>query len=77
MYIHDMELTDDDIMPYGIYEGMKLKDIWASYFLRILRDGITTNQLKKYIEDRKEIFIKQVKEEQYLYQRTIHNLKKK
>jgi uncharacterized protein (DUF3820 family) len=48
-------MGDDDLMPFGNYEGWELGDVPAEYLLSILKSGEAKGELKEYIEDVKNI----------------------
>ena len=42
-------MTDDSLMPYGMYIGTKLKDVPAKYLLDKLKNNQLTNDVKAWV----------------------------
>jgi hypothetical protein len=49
------ELTDQSLMPFGAFRGHKLANVPAWYLLKIKDEAYVFANLKKYIEDNKDI----------------------
>lgn len=59
--VKKFSLTDDDLMPYGMYDDKKLKDVESEYLQYTYEnhDIKRYNGLKLYIKDRLEKDAKQ------------------
>lgn len=44
-------MTDEDLMPYGMYEGTKMANVPAEYLLYMYDEGKCTAEVKAYVED--------------------------
>lgn len=61
-----MPLTDEDLMPFGQYQGTKLKDVPASYLLFLMeREIVDKGPLKNYILDNMKVLEKEASESKY------------
>ena len=54
------ELQEYDVMPYGMYKGWLLHEVYPVYFLKALRDKTLPADVKKYVEKRKYQFKREV-----------------
>jgi len=57
------EVSENTIMPFGIYKGEKLANVPADYLLYLLRSGKCYGTIKQYIQENKsdlEIEVKQL-----------------
>jgi len=52
-------LTDLDQMPWGKYKGEKMINVPAWYLLWLLENNKCSGDVKKYIEDNKEVLQKE------------------
>jgi len=57
-------MTDESKMPFGIHAGKELIDVPASYLLWLYDNNKCYGELKKYIEENKDVLLKQYKENQ-------------
>jgi len=58
-------LTDESLMPFGIHEGKKMIDVPAAYLLWLYGENKCNEAVKFYVEDNKEVLIKEMKENKY------------
>lgn len=58
-----MEMTDESLMPFGRYKGMKLANVPASYLLFINEQSYVRGHLKNYITNNLDVLKEQAKEE--------------
>lgn len=54
-------MKDTDLMPFGKYKGEKLANVPASYLLWCYEHPWCRGELKKYIEENKQVLIKEAK----------------
>jgi len=54
-------LTDESLMPWGIYEGKKMIEVPADYLLWLYRDNKCDRQVKEYIEENMQVLEKELK----------------
>lgn len=57
-------MTDTDLMPFGVHKGKKLIDVPASYLLWLLENNKCSGEVKKYIEDNKDVLQVEIKRSQ-------------
>jgi uncharacterized protein (DUF3820 family) len=57
------ELTDDCLMPWGKYKDTPMIDVPADYLLYMYKSKKCCNLVKAYIEDNKDVLIKELKEQ--------------
>lgn len=46
-----MKLTDNDLMPFGKFKGIKMANVPASYLVYLYSNGLEAGNVKDYIED--------------------------
>lgn len=56
-------MNDNSLMPFGMHRDKKLEDVPARYLLWMYGEGKLYGELKKYVEDNKDVLEKQSKEE--------------
>jgi uncharacterized protein (DUF3820 family) len=56
-----VKLTDQSLMPFGAFKGQKLANVPAWYLLKIKDESWVFANLKKYIEDNKDVLIAEKK----------------
>jgi hypothetical protein len=56
-----LHFNDNSLMPFGQYKGYKMANVPASYLLWIYDNLQLREDLKKYIEDNKDVLKAQVK----------------
>jgi len=56
-----VELTDNSLMPFGKFNGDKLGNLPAWYLLKIRDECQLFDNMKKYIDDKKDALIAEKK----------------
>ena len=54
-------MTDESVMPFGKYKGDKMINVPSDYLLWLLNNGKCFGDVKKYLEDNKEVLEAEVK----------------
>lgn len=59
-----MSLNDESIMSFGMHQGKALKDVPAGYLMWLYDSpkSVGTADLRRYIEDNKEVLLKEINE---------------
>ncbi len=52
-------MTDESLMPFGKFKGEKIANVPASYLLWCYDQEWCRGEIKKYIEENKEVLIKE------------------
>ena len=52
-------MTDESLMPYGKYKGIKMVDVPATYLLWLFENGKCDRDVKNYITDNLDVLNKE------------------
>jgi len=66
-------LTDESIMSFGKHQGKALKDVPASYLMWLYDEpaSVGNADLRRYIEENKEVLLKEINESKVNYHNQI------
>ena len=56
-----MSLTDNDVMPWGKYKGVKMANIPASYLIWLYEEKKCSGSVKDYIEENLDVLKSEIK----------------
>jgi len=56
-----MKLEDESVMPYGKYQGKKMKDVPASYLIWLFEYGKCNWEVRGYIVENLDVLREEVK----------------
>jgi uncharacterized protein (DUF3820 family) len=53
-------LTDEDLMPWGKYEGVPMEDVPAQYLLWCYHNDKISDEVKEYVEENMDALEKEL-----------------
>lgn len=58
-------LTDNDLMPSGKHQGIRMEDVPAKYLMYIYDNNMCNQLVKNYINDNLDVILEQAKLDGY------------